>query len=74
MQFLGFLGQFLQTFPIFARIDVTKTMKVSVEKYVSPEVVEYEMLSEGVLCGSNEGLGETPGNPWDQNLYGHDLY
>ena len=44
------------------------------EKYVSPEVVEYEILSEGVLCGSNEGLGEEPGNPWDQSLYGHGLY
>lgn len=44
------------------------------EKYVSPEVVKYEILSEGVLCGSNEGLGEEPGNPWDQSLYGHDLY
>jgi len=31
------------------------------QKYIAPEVEVLEINSEGVLCGSNEGVGENDG-------------
>lgn len=30
--------------------------------YVSPEVEVYEIIAEGILCSSNEDIGEEDGN------------
>jgi len=30
--------------------------------YLSPQVEIYEILSEGILCSSNENIGEEDGN------------
>ena len=30
--------------------------------YLSPEVEVYEVLAEGILCSSNENVGEEDGN------------
>lgn len=34
-------------------------------EYVAPEFQSIEVLCEGVLCGSNEGVGEDDGTEWD---------
>lgn len=33
--------------------------------YVSPIIRMYEIQSEGVLCNSNENVGENEGTEWD---------
>lgn len=33
--------------------------------YVSPIIQMYEIQSEGVLCNSNENVGENEGTEWD---------
>ena len=30
--------------------------------YLSPEVEAYEIITEGILCSSNENIGEENGN------------
>ena len=32
------------------------------KNYITPEVKIYEMLAEGILCSSNENVGEEYGN------------
>lgn len=34
-------------------------------KYLTPVVQVYMIHLEGVLCGSNEGVGENEGSEWD---------
>ena len=34
-------------------------------KYLTPEVQVYMIQPEGVLCGSNENVGENEGSEWD---------
>ena len=34
-------------------------------KYLTPEVQVYVIQPEGVLCGSNENVGENEGSAWD---------
>ena len=35
-------------------------------KYLTPEVQVYMIQPEGVLCGSNENVGENEGSAWDE--------
>lgn len=32
------------------------------EQYVAPAFIVIEILTEGILCASNEGIGEEEGN------------
>ena len=52
----------------------TNIMVSPVEKYISPAIISYEFRSEGVLCASNEGLGQEQGPPWDPSYLDSPLY
>ena len=63
MQNLAFLLHHQNYLSIFAHINL-QTIKIIIlmqKEYISPEVEILDVVSEGVLCASNELLEETEG-------------
>lgn len=44
------------------QMNIQYIMNIKETIYATPSMEVYEILIEGVLCGSNEGVGEEDGN------------